>query len=199
MHTQQADPSPRSDERLFVWTARLSLVRSGVVLRQLALALGLPIILIALFILVLEWPPDPQTLGAALRVAGIVAGIILVLLAIVLGLVYRGGYEYRYEIDQRGITATTHGRTAATNRIVNLLLLLSGRPSAAGAGLLAAVRQSEFVAWSQVSGIRADDAQRTITLLRGRRAIMLVACEAAQYGAVLEFVRAATTRGGPHD
>lgn len=194
MQHQPTAPAPAAGEPLFVWTARLSLLGSKVVLRQLALALGLPIILIALFMLVLEWPPDPRAIGVALRVAGIVAGIVLVLLAIVLGLVYRGGYEYRYEIDRQGIRATPHGRTATTNRIVNLLLMLSGRPSAAGAGMLAAARQSEFVAWPRVSGIRADDRQRTITLLRDGRPVMLVACDATQYAAVLEYVRATTAR-----
>lgn len=194
MQYQPTTPAPTAGEPLFVWTARLSLIGSKVVLRQLALALGLPIILIALFMLALEWPPDPRALGVALRVAAIVAGIILVLLAIVLGLVYRGGYEYRYEIDRQGIRATTHGRTATTNRVVNLLLLLSGSPSAAGAGMLAAARQSEFVAWSRVSGISTDDRQHTITLLSGGRPLMLVACDAARYPAVLEYVRAATAR-----
>jgi hypothetical protein len=194
MQHQPAAPSSITDEPVFVWTARVSLVRSGVVLRQLALALGLPIIMLALFMLILEWPPDPRSVGVALWVAGIVAGIFLVLLAIVLGLVYRGGYEYRYVIDSRGIRATTHGRTAATNRIVNLLLLFSGSPSAAGAGILAAGRQSEFVAWSRVSGVEADAGQRTIALLQGGRPVMLVACDTTQYAAVLEYVRAATAR-----
>ncbi len=192
MQQPPAATSPTADAPVLEWTARISLARSGVVLRQLALALGIPIVLLALLMLILEWPPDLRSAGVALQVAGIVAGIFLVLLAIVLGLVYRGGYEYRYTIDSRGIRATAHGRTAATNRVVNLLLLLSGRPSAMGAGLLAAGRQSEFVPWSQVSGIDVDEGQRTIALLQGRRALMLVACGPAEYAAVLGYVRAAT-------
>lgn len=196
MQHQATAPAPAAGEPLFVWSARISLVRNTVVVRQLALALGIPILLIALLMLALEWPPDPRAIGVALQVAGMVAGTFLVLLVIVLGLIYRGGYEYRYEVDREGIRATTHGRTAATNRIVNLLLMLSGRPSAAGAGILAAARQSEFVAWSRVSGVRADDRQRTITLMCGGRPAMLVACDEAQYAAVLEYVRAAAARSG---
>lgn len=133
-------------------------------------------------------------LGVALRVAGLVAGIILVLLMIVLGLVYRGGYEYQYRIDAAGIRASTHGRTATTNHIVNVLLILVGGLSATGAGLMAASRQSQFIAWEQVTRIAVDERQRTITLLRGRRPLMLVACDAVRYPVVLEYVRAATAR-----
>jgi hypothetical protein len=182
---QPADVEPAA----LSWTARINLLRSGVLLRQLAFGIGIPILLIMGLLIVLDWPPNEQTLRGALQVGGVLVGIFCVLLAIVLGVVYSGGYAYHYRITPRGIQATTHGRTARTNRIINTLLRGSGHPSFAGAGILAAARQSEFVAWRDVTGFNAHEATRTITLRRGRRALMIVACDAEHYPAVLAYVR----------
>lgn len=183
---------------IFEWTARLKMWRSGLLMGQLALVLGIPILLIGLLLIGLDWPPDMELLSSVLQVMAVVAAIFLVLLTLALGLIYRGGYDYHYIIDADGIRATTTGRTAQTNRIVNTLLMLSGRPSAAGAGILAAARQDEYLAWSDVSAFSVDARQYTITLKSGPLPAMLVVCEAAQYSAVLEFVRAATRKEQGH-
>jgi hypothetical protein len=194
MHTQPTTAPLGDSEPVLEWTARLNMLRSGLLMGQLGLALGIPIVLLGLLLIALDWPPDLSLLGSVLQVMGVVAGIFAALLAIVLGLVYRGGYDYHFVIDATGIRATTTGRTASTNRIVNTLLVLSGRPSAAGAGMLAAGRQSEYVAWNDVSGFSVNERQRTITLKGGALPAMLVVCDAAHFPAVLEYVRAATAR-----
>jgi hypothetical protein len=192
MQIQSTTAPIQPGQPIFAWTARLKIWRSALVMGQLALVLGIPILLIGLLLIVLEWPPDMALISSVLQVMGVVAAIFLVLLTLALGLIYRGGYDYYYVIDADGIRATTTGRTAKTNRIVNTLLMLSGRPSAAGAGILAAARQDEYLAWSDVSAFSVDARQYTITLKSGPLPAMLVVCEAAQFSAVLEFVRAAT-------
>jgi hypothetical protein len=192
MQTLSTTTPLQESEPIFEWTARLKMWRSSLVMGQLALVLGIPILLLGLLLIVLDWPPDIELISSVLQVMGIVAGIFLVLVTLALGLVYRGGYDYHYSINADGIRATTTGRTAKTNRIVNTLLMLSGRPSAAGAGILAAARQDEYLAWSDVSAFSVDARQHTITLKSGPLPAMLVVCEAGQFSAVLEFVRAAT-------
>jgi hypothetical protein len=173
------------------WQAKLDLRRNEVVLKQLALALSLPVILTFLFILFLEWPLDRQVLQQVILIALTVTGLLIVLLLIVVELFYRGEYEYQYRLDRKGIRAKTTGRTAKTNAIVNTLLILSGRPGQAGAGILAQSRQVEYVAWKKVDGFRAHPEQKTITLYRGKHPLMVVACADQLYETVLQLAQAA--------
>jgi len=50
------------------------------------------------------------------------------------------------------------------------------------------------VAWKDVGRIEADPRQRTIALYRGRRPLMVVACDDAHYEAVLQEARTALAR-----
>lgn len=178
------------------WDATLNLTRSRVVVRQLALAFGIPIIVLFILLLILGWPIDRKALQTALQIALIVAGIFAVLLLVVLTLVYRGGYQLRYTLNDGGIEGRPRGRTAATNTVANVLLMFSRRPGAVGAGLIAQSRQVECVAWDKVTGVDTDPNQRTITLLNGRRPLMVVACDEAHYEEVLRRSRGAAARGG---
>ncbi|PDW04489.1 hypothetical protein [Candidatus Viridilinea mediisalina] len=158
-------------------------------LLQTLFVFGLPILCLGLFLLILEWPPDPEVMMSVLGVMGLMIGIFGVLLTIVLLVIYQGGYDYHYSIDEYGITATTAGRTAKTNRVVNTLLMMSGRPTEAGAGMLAAARQSQALAWRDVSNFSVNANQRVITLNSGPLPTMLVACDATNYQAILEFIQ----------
>jgi len=176
------------------WEAKLNLARSTVVLKQLAFALGFPVVFLFCFVLILEWPVDRATLQMALKIALIVAGILAALVLVVLKLVYGSGYELGYTLTEQGIEGRPHGRTARTNVIVNFLLMFSGRPSAAGAGMLAQSRQVEYVAWDKVNGVDTDPNQRTITLLKGKKPLMVVACDEVHYEEVLRRSREAAAR-----
>lgn len=180
---------PNPQPPIFEWTARLAMLRSRVLILQLSVALGIPMLCLGLFLIVLDWPPDRDLIINVLSVLGGVFAIMVVLLALALLLVYQGGYDYHYVIDAHGIRATTTGRTAKTNRVVNTLLMLSGRPTEAGIGNLAAARQSEYLPWSEVSGFSVEANARIINLESGPLPSMIVACDAAHFAAVLEFIR----------
>jgi hypothetical protein len=165
------------------WTARLRLWRSRTVLGQLALALGIPLLLLFVLLVVLQWPPSTEQLLEALRVFGLIGLILFGLAALVVLLIYGGGYHYAYVATPAGITAQPTGRTRTINRVTNTLLLLSGRPGAMGAGLINTARQHEFVAWHAVTRLSLDPRDHAIGLVRGNRIVMLVACPPAQFAA----------------
>ncbi|RMG24632.1 MAG: hypothetical protein D6724_05640 [Armatimonadetes bacterium] len=165
------------------------------VIQQLGLALGIPLVIVFLLLLALDWPPDVESLLRSIKVVGGVgAFIFFVLLPIALLVTFAGGYEMEYRLNERGIGGRTVGRTAKRNAIVNFLLILSGRPTAMGAGMAAQARQVEYVAWKDVQRVEADPKRRLITLKKGRWPLMVVACDEAHYDAVLQEAQAAVIR-----
>lgn len=158
------------------WTARLRLLRSRTVLGQLALALGIPLVLLFVILLIAQWPPSAAQLREALRVFGLIGAILFGLAAFVVLVVYGGGYQFDYVATPAGISAQPSGRTRTINRVTTTLLALSGRPGAVGSALITTARQHEFVDWRKVTRLSLDPRDDTIGLVRGGRVIMLVAC-----------------------
>lgn len=191
-----ADERTRVDQTSLVWVARLPFWQHRQLLQQLALALGLPLVFLLLFLLVLEWPPTVAMLAVLGRIALVVGGILLMLLVLALLVVYAGGYQLEYHLDARGIGSRPHGKTARKNQWLNrsLILLgtLAGRPGAVGAGMLAQGHQREYVTWHKVARAQPNPHQHTITLYGTRRIIMVIACEANDYQRVWEHVQAYT-------
>jgi hypothetical protein len=173
------------------WQAKLFIFQNAVVVKQLALVLGISLAFLFLLSLVLDWPPDLDRVLQSSKIVLIVAAILGGLLLIA-GLFYSGGYEFQYHLDDQGIQARPTGGTAIKNTIVNLLLIFSGRPGPAGAGLIAMSRQEEYVAWKDVSRVAAQPNQKTLTLYKGRRPVMVVACDAAHFERVLRLAQEAS-------
>ena len=163
------------------WTARLRLWRSPTVLGQLALALGLPLVLLFVVLVIADWPPSGAQLLEALRVFGLIGLILFGLAALVVLVVYGGGYQYDYVATPAGVTAQPSGRTRTINRVTNTLLMLSGRPGAMGTGMINAARQHEFVPWRKVTRLSLDPRDQLIGLVGGHRVLLLVACPPGQF------------------
>lgn len=176
------------------WVAALSILRNRVVVRQLSLVFAIPLAVLALILALILRPSGAVEWGFLARIVLIAAAVFLGLLLIAVLAVYGGHYEYEFRLDGEGIGGRPHGRTAKTNRIANLLLVLSGRPGPSGAGLAAQARQEEYVAWAAVDTVVADARQRTITLQKGRRPLMVVPCDQEHYGAVLAAAEQAAAR-----
>ncbi len=174
------------------WVARLPIWRNKVVVRQLAAVFVIPLLFLALVLAIVLWPPVGEQFLTLLKIVGITGGVYLVLMLLGTALIGLGGYEMVYRLDERGIGGRPHGRTAKRNRIINTLLMLSGRPSAMGSGMLAQSRQAEYVAWRDVDRAEGDSKQRTVALYKGRRAVMVVACDEAHYATVLQRAQNAT-------
>jgi len=171
------------------WVASLPFWHNTVVIQQLALVFFLPLALLLGVLIVADWPLDAEMWLFDSKLVLIVATIFLVLMVIGVAVVFAGGYEVEYRTNDRGIGGRPRGRTAKKNALVNFLLMISGRPTAMGTGMMAQSRQAEYVAWKDVERVETDPQRRLITLKKGRRPLMVVACDEAHYDAVLQFAQ----------
>jgi hypothetical protein len=65
---QTTDPSE------LTWMAKLPLGRDPVFVRQMSLVFVIPLLIVGMLLVVLEWPPDAEQLGSILRVVLTVGG-----------------------------------------------------------------------------------------------------------------------------
>lgn len=104
--------SPSSADVSRTYRVTMSLWRQSLVLRQLGLALGSGVLLVALLLIALGDPLTWAYVGKVLGIAGLVAATLLVLAVIAIGVLYGGRYEMIYRLDDEGI----EGRPLAARR-----------------------------------------------------------------------------------
>jgi hypothetical protein len=146
------------------WQISVPIFRNTIILKQLGLAVGLPFGLVALVIGLVSGK-SIYTLYAL----GLIAALLLLTWLLIMA-IYRGKYELEFRLDDKGVLCRTQARKAKKNRIINALTvvlgLLSGKPAAAGAGMLAQTRQEVFIRWNRVTKVKYKPKSCTI-LLRG--------------------------------
>lgn len=177
------------DRTELTWIAKLPLARNRVFVRQMALVLVIPLALLGLLMLVLEWPPDLWSLGVVAKVVLLTGAILLALCLLVVFGVLRGRQELRYTLDAEGVRETTAGPLKHMN-IVRLLLVLTGKPTYAGIGLITPGPQSAGAAWKHIDTVVPDARARTITLRTGRTDSLVVHCTPKTYEQALAWVQA---------
>ena len=105
---------------------------------------------------------------------------------------YRGFYEAEFVLDQRGVLCRTGTRQAKKNRIINTMAvlfgLLSGKPAAVGAGMLAQSKQAVFIRWNRITKVRCQPKRRTILLRGGWTESIALFCTAENYSLTEQFV-----------
>lgn len=127
----------------------------------------LPVILIVFFSALEDGLA--AAMSVVLQVAGICCGILLVLLVIayvVVAIIYGGKYRIIFEMDEHRITHTQLGRQYKTAQAMGLLTAVmgaaSGNPGMAGAGLLAASKQSMTSYFKKVRHIKVAERRHVI-------------------------------------
>ncbi|MDD2467801.1 MAG: hypothetical protein PHI97_27805 [Desulfobulbus sp.] len=134
------------------WANSVPIFRHPVIVRQLCLAIGLPFgVLVVVLCLVAE---DVQSLVYPL---GLIAGLFCLTWVFIM-LVWRGRYEVECILDSSGVRCRTQKSQAKKNKIINVLTvvlgLLSGKPSVAGAGMLAQSRQDQTIRWKNIRKVK---------------------------------------------
>jgi len=138
----------------------------------------------------------------ALRVARVfafVCGGLFVFCLLVAAIWYRKGAAVRFTLTPKGVRYEALGRKdKAVNRALVVCGLLAGRPSAAGAGLIARTRETEFVGWREVRRVKAHAAARVVTLMSGWRVLQRLHCTRDDYERILDYAlgHAACGQGG---
>ena len=188
MQGPHQDSSPAGTEPL-EWQISVPIFRNSIILKQLAIAIGIPFGLVALVVILaagLEW-------RYAFYALGTIAALFLVSCLLIMAL-YGGKYAAGYKIDPKGILNYTQKRQAKRNRAVNgltvILGLATGKPGAAGAGMLAQARQTAFLKWRDIRRVKYNPEQHTIMLRGSLLESMAVFCTAENYEQVQAYIAA---------
>jgi len=172
------------------WEIKVSIFKNSVILKQLGLAIGIPFGLVAL-IIALSSKGSRDTIYAL----GLIA-LLLILTWLLIMLVYRGKYEVEFVLDNNGVLCRTKARQAKRNRVMNsltvILGLLTGKPTVAGAGLLAQSRQEVFIRWSQVTKVKYKPQRHTVLIRSGWTDQIALFCTQDNYDLVERLIRQKT-------
>jgi hypothetical protein len=174
------DRSARQAGDDIVWDARLPILTDGFLWWDMAkVFLAVYLIVVALMGAVFLAAGEPDSIIRVARVFAVVCSGLLIFSMSVAALWYRNRARVRYALSAEGAKVETLERKdVALNRLAILIALILGKPSAAGAALLAAARESEFTPWKKVTRVRRHDALRVVALLNGRRIVQRLYCPA---------------------
>lgn len=174
------------------WRNSVPILRNKVILKQLGLAIGIPFGLLIVFLLSIS----SKSSGAFYGVVLIVALLFLTWLFIMA--VYGGKYDVQFMLDDKGALCWTQAQQAKKNKIINSLTvvlgLFSGKPTVAGAGMLAQARQKTFMPWAQITKVQYRPRQNTIILRGGWTDNMALFCTAENYSLVEKCVKYRTQK-----
>jgi hypothetical protein len=170
-------------------------IYNKVVLKQLGLAFGIPFGLIFIF-LVIQYISD-MSKGRIVSFDGwqyalLLIGLWIALTALFLFVVYRNRFRMHYEINDDGIFMGFAATSAKKNKLVNIATMIAGgmagKPSVAGAGLLAQSRQSVFLRWSQCKKYKLHPKKNRITIYNKFIEFMILECTPENYPLVREVI-----------
>lgn len=174
------------------WETDVPLVTNSLVLKQLAVVAGGSGLFMALMLSFIsattgEFDAIPtMLLISLLAAAGL--GMFLFLIAVIL---FGNRMRVRFTVDDAGARwESVDKRAKAGNRLAMAAGVLGGSPQTAGAGVLAASRENEFIRWDQVSSVAYDARQRMIVLRNSWRSVGMLICPSEMCDQVLSFVNA---------
>jgi len=164
------------------WSIRVSIFRNIIIIRQLAIAIGIPFGILVCFLVIIK-----AYFGLVLIAALFVLSYLFILLF------WGGKYHAGFEIDSKGIRNYTLKDQARKNTMLNIMTmiagLISGKPAVAGAGMLAQSRQDMLIKWKSVRKIKFFPDSHTVMIKGGFTENIALFCTDENYAAVETFIR----------
>ncbi|MBN2852696.1 MAG: hypothetical protein JXQ23_08175 [Clostridia bacterium] len=152
----------------FYWEFEVPIFRNRIVLKQLALGIGIPFTVIFMLVVIIS-KGQIFNIYALYTLLLVAAAFFLTYLLVMI--VYKGKYSMGFQINDKGITNFTLKKTAKKNNVINRLTIFMGivsrSPSAIGAGMLANARQNVLVKWKSIRKIKFLDKQKVIMINGG--------------------------------
>jgi len=165
------------------WNIRIPLLQHRLLRQQFALAIGLPFGLLLGFMLAY------RAYYAVMLVA-----LTLLLTAAVVRVVTGGAYDVHYVIDEQGILCENQPVQAKRIRrlaaLTAVLGLVSRRPAAAGAGVLAGARIRVFISWQRLRKYKANTKAGYVQVFGGLGENIVLFCPEENYDDVLALIKA---------
>lgn len=173
------------------WEISISLVNNPFIFRvsvQLCLITWLVMtILLGVVFLAME---DFDALWPMMGVMTLVTFALWITMLLVMLLFFGNRTPMRFTIDRGGVTGEILSKRSKTaNRLLVLLGILSRKPAAAGAGLIASSQETQTFEWERVYAVRCDEKRRTVTLRNRWRSLITLFCLPENYDDVLEIVK----------
>ena len=107
--------------------------------------------------------------------------------------IFRGTYDVRYTLDDKGITCETQDSQKKRVRrmavATSLMGALTANPTAAAAGLLAGAGIEQRFHWERIRKAKYLDRSRTVMLYAGFGETTAVFCTEENYMAVRQFIQ----------
>ncbi len=154
----RVEPEPGS----LVWSARMPVVTSPVVVKQLVIALGVGALFVALLMVAMG------ALFALPWIVGIFLG--LVVLALVIGWAIqfftKGGPMGEFAITSEGVGYRAGKESKALNRATLVGSAIGGSIAGTGGSLINISREMESMSWDEVRSVTVDRRDRSLLFYR---------------------------------
>jgi hypothetical protein len=174
------------------WECDVPLVTNPVVLRQVFVVfLLVPLIACGVLVLPLWREGSLDSLPMLLAMMFAVSGGLMI--AGLLGALVLLGNRSRmsFRLTRKGVTAETiDPRVKRIGWITMVLGLLTGKPGAAGAGMLTLSHTRQSTTWRTVQKVRINGRRRMIELSNGWRTIMVLYCTPDNHEGAVRMVNA---------
>jgi len=176
------------------WQISVPIFRNTVILKQLGFAIGIPFGMLTVILVILSGK-SVYTLYAI----GLITALFIFTWLFIM-VVYRGRYEVEFVLDNKGVLCRTQAKQEKKNSKINcltvLLGFLSGKPTVAGAGMIAWSRQSEFLKWTKVRKVKYQPRCYTILLWYGLTQRTALFCTKDNYLSIVQTVKSCTSVNG---
>lgn len=183
-----------NDGKKLEWSIDVPIFRNAVILKQLGVAIGIPFGLLLIFFIIVS---NPENRIYSLYAFGLIL-LLFILTYLFIMLTYKGKYAVSYVLDDQGITSFYQPEMRKKNRIVNGLTiglgLLAGKPSVAGAGMLADSKQTVALKWNKIQRVNYKPKQNTILLRGSPVENMGVFCTQENYPQVTAYIENKMTK-----
>ncbi|WAC05238.1 MAG: hypothetical protein OS112_01020 [Methanoregula sp.] len=171
------------------WEYTIPLVKNTVLWRDLVFALGLPVLVIAVIVVLFSNAGD--RLGVLMLFGGLfviflfIAFIVMVAVSRSLG----GGLAARFYVNNAGVGYEAGSPAKKISRGTLVLSLMSGSINAAGTSLVAVSQEENFIPWQDVRSVKIYARQRVI-YIRSKELISPIAlyCPQENFSRVTDMI-----------
>jgi hypothetical protein len=179
-----------SESTPLTWETDITLLSNPLFVKQLvmvAVGAGLVMAFLLAFIFAATGEFDAIPMMILISFLSIIGlGVFLFLVTLVF---FGNRTRVRFTVDERGAYWETIDQRAKTlNRLTILVGILGRSPQTAGAGAMAAAREKEFVAWSQLALVEDSKRHLMITLRNSWRPVMMLVCLPENFDTVLNYI-----------
>lgn len=157
------------------WRYDIPLLTNRFMLWDFGKVIVISVAVMALLVIVMGLLTRGEAVFLPWRILALVTGIMAGLFAVAT-LILGNRMEARFTVSAKGVGYEAGLRERRVNRTVFWLGLLARSPTTAGAGALAASRESEFIPWASVRTLRVHRGPRVVVLKNSWRVVMRMYC-----------------------